>query len=382
MSFNASALYRKRRKEGALANTFNDLSAECLSIQTDNHKYLKKDWNPLRLKGNGLSDDNSFFDSETHVNHGLLQLGYMIQDHQTHPFSLTLQDLSNLLVVGPRAHDIYFNLLIQLCDDHRIPVLVIKGSPSEGLEEQVCECPLWHIDLEAEAITFDALSLANGRNPSQQISILIQLFERYGPLTPTARNLLHVIIWRTILMASPPTLQYLQNTLPFYEHYNAPYHEIRRLLSALPHNLLDANYDNLSLTRIQHLPTIISGNDTPNATFSINLLLLKLLAHQSETLPALFLVNTPEIAPQILEWLSARYTTSNTPFVIFENQNSTLLHSMAHTCNFILTSSIDVEPSPLLQQLTEHEQRFLQLNNDHVAVCLRSEPATRFITIF
>ncbi|MFX1565802.1 MAG: hypothetical protein ACFFCH_07420 [Promethearchaeota archaeon] len=329
-----------------------------------------------------MSDDNSIFDSETHANNGLLQLGYLIQNHQTHPFSLTLHDLCNLLVVGPRAQDIYFNLLIQLCDDHRLPVLVIKGFPSEGLEEQVCESPLWHIDLGTEAITFDALNLANGRHPSRQIDILIRLFESFGPVTPTARNLFHVIIWRTILMASTPTLQHLQNTLSFYEHHKGPYHEIRRLLSALPHDLLDASYDNLSLTSIRHLPTIITGNDTPKVTFAINLLLLKLLADESEHLPALFLVNTTDIAPQILEWLSARYTTRNTPFVIFDNQNTALSQPSNDTGNFILTSGFDEEPSPLLQQLTENEQHFLQVNNDHVVVHLRSEPATRFITIF
>jgi hypothetical protein len=185
-----------------------------------------------------------------------------------------------------------------------------------------------------------------------------------------------------MLMASTPTFQYLENTLPFYEHHNAPYHEIRRLLSALPHHLFDTNYDNLSLTHIQHLPTIITGNDTPDTTFTMNLLLLKLLAHESENLPALFLVNTPEIVPQILEWLSARYKRSNTPFVIFENQNTELAHPKNHTRNFIFTSGFDEEPSPLLQQLTESEQHFLQLNNDHVVVRLRSEPAMRFITIF
>ena len=284
--------------------------------------------------------------------------------------------------MGRRAHDIYFNLLIQLCDDHRIPVLVVKGFHSEGLEEQVCESPFWHLDLETNAITFNPFDLAQGQHPSRQISILINLLEEFAPLSPTARNLFHVIIWRTILSTTTPTFEYLQNTLPFYQSHNTSYYEIRRLLDAIPHNVFSANYDNLALSKIQHLPTIISGNDAPVTTFSLNLLLLKLLAHATDNLPPLFLVDPPTLSPQLLTWLCTRYATAKSPLVIFETQERHANASLIKTGNFILTGGLDEAPSPLHKHLTESELHFLNLNNDQVAVRLQSEPATRFITIF
>ncbi len=334
------------------------------------------------MQGNGLSDDSSHFNPETPSTNELIQLGYLVQNQQTHPFSLTLQDLTNLYVVGPRAQDIYFNLLIQLCDDNRIPLLIVKGYPSEGLEEQVCECPFWHLNLETDSVTFNALELGNGQHPSRQISILISLFEEFAPLSQTARNLLHVIIWRTIISATQPTIQCLRNTLPFYQHHKASCQEIRRLLEALPLDLLNANYDNIALARIHHLPTIISSNDMPTTAFALNLLLLKLLAQEGKDLPALFILDPPNLSPQLLRWLCTRYTAAKSPLVIFQTQENEISREISHTGNFILTTSLDTSASPLFQQLTESEQHFLTLNNDHVVVCLRSEPATRFITIF
>jgi hypothetical protein len=334
------------------------------------------------MQGNGLSDENSPSNFESHHRNGLFQLGYLVQNQHTHPFSLTFQDLSNLVVMGPRAHDIYFNLLVQLCDDHRIPVLVVKGFHSEGLEEQICECPFWHLDLETDAITFNPFDLAQGPHPSRQISILISLLEEFAPLSPTARNLFHVIIWRTILSATTPTLEYLQNTLPFYQSHNAPYYEIRRLLDAIPLNLFSANYDNLVLSKIQHLPTIISGNDAPVSTVSFNLLLLKLLAQETNNLPPLFLVDPPNLTQQLLTWLSTRYAMAKTPLVIFETQDQSTNAPLIQTGNFILTGGLDEALSPLHKQLTESELHFLNINSDQVAVRLQSEPATRFVTIF
>lgn len=382
MSINAYCLNRKRQRGRIHAITFSDLSASCLSIKRDYHEYLKKGWNPQPIRGNGLSDESSPYNFESHHANGLLQLGYLVQNQRTHPFSITLQDLSNLFVVGRRAKDIYFNLLIQLCDEHRIPVIVIKGCPSEGLEEQVCECPFWHLNLEKDAITFNALNLAKGQHPSRQISILISLFEEFGPLSPTARNLFHVIIWKTIISTSKPTLEYLQNTLSFYQHHNVPYEEICGLLQAIPHQLLARNYDNITLSKLQHLPTIISTNDTPTITFAINMLILKLLANQSQNLPPLFLVDPPPLSPQLFHWLCTRYRASKSPLVIFQTQDKQVNPPLQQTGNFILTSTSDESPSTLHAQLTEQELHFLNLNNDQVAVRLRSEPATRFITIF
>ena len=68
--------------------------------------------------------------------------------------------------------------------------------------------------------------------------------------------------------------------------------------------------------------------------------------------------------------------------MIFDNQTPDFYLPGHHTSNFILTGSLDEEPSPFFQQLTESERDFLQINNDHIAVRLRSEPETRFITIF
>ena len=342
----------------------------------------KKRRNPNKAQGNGLSDDSTDFYNNSNENTGLFHLGYLIQNQQTHPFSLTLQDLTNLYVVGPRAQDIYFNLLIQLCDDHRIPVLVVKGYPSEALEEQVCECPLWHLNLETDRITFNALKLSNGQHPSQQISILINLFETFAPLTSTARNLLHVIIWRTIISANKPTIQYLLNTLPFYQHHATAYQEIRRLFSALPHELLAANYDNITLSRISHLPTIISTNDSPTPTFALNLLLLKLLAQENSSLPPLFLFDPPPICSQLFHWLCTRYAKAKAPLVVYQTQENGLAKHISSSGNFILTANPEESPSLLFRHLTESEQHFLKLNDDQVAVRLRSEPITRFITIF
>ncbi|MFX1318914.1 MAG: hypothetical protein ACFE9O_07180 [Promethearchaeota archaeon] len=329
-----------------------------------------------------MSDESSHFNFESHHTTGLIQLGYLIQNHQTHPFSLTLQDLNNLFVVGPRAQDIYFNLLIQLHDDHRIPVIVIKGMPSEGLEEQVCEGPLWHLDLEKDGITFNALDLGHGQHTSKQVSILISLFEEFYPLSPTARNLLHVIIWKTILSAAQPSIEYLQNTLPFYHHHGAPYHEIRRLVAALPHDVLKSDYDNVALSRITHLPTIISVTDTPTSVFAMNLLLMKLIAQEENSLPPLFLVNLPALSQKVAQWLFARYRAVKSPLVFIETKVTHSNPIVNQVGNFILANGLDAVLSPLDQRLTERERHFLQLNSDHIAVRLRSEPATRFITIF
>lgn len=329
-----------------------------------------------------MSDESSHTNFEIKRRRDLIQLGYLVQNQYTHPFSLSFQDLTNLLVLGTRAEDIYYNLLIQLCDDHRKPVLVFIGNDSSGYEEQVCEGPLWYIDLTTDEITFNTLTLGEGLHPSRQISILISLFEDFLPLSATARNLLHVIIWKTLLSASNPTFQHLQNILPFYKHYDAAYLEIRRLLEALPYELLETNYDNLQLSRIKHLSTIISGNNLPVNRFALNMLLLKLVAEENENLPPLFLVNTPSLNPQLFQWLCARYAVAKRPLVVFDTQNKISTPSGQHMYNFIFTDSPHSDAFLPDIQLTESERAIMNKNNDFVAVRLRSEPATRIITIF
>jgi hypothetical protein len=334
------------------------------------------------MQGNSLLDESSRFNSESPQSIRLIQLGYLIQDQQTHPFSLTLQDLTTLYVLGPRAKDIYFNLLIQLCDDQHIPLLVMKGYPSEELEEQVCECLLWHLDLETDSITFNALDLGYGNHLPTQISILVSLFETFALLSPAARSLLHVIIWNAIVSTSSPTMQYLQDTLPLYQHHKTSYYEIRRLFDAIPHVLFKTHYDNVALSHLNRLPTIISGNDTPTNTFTQNLLLLKLLATEWENLPPLFLVNPPPLSSTLLQWLFVRYSTAKKPLVLFETQEKDSSYSLNRTTNFILSTGLNERHSSFHQQLTKTERNFLKLNGDRVAVRLRSEPAIRFIMIF
>ncbi len=329
-----------------------------------------------------MSDESSHPNFEFTRSGNLIQLGYLVQNHYTHPFSLTFQDLTNLFVLGTRAEDIYYNLLIQLCDDHRKSVIVFTGSNSSSYEEQVCESPFWYLDLTTDEITFNALSLGDGLHPSRQITILISLFEEFVPLSATARNLLHVIIWKTLFTTSKPSFQHLQNILPFYKHHDTAYHEIQRLLEALPHELLETNYDNLQLSRIQHLSTIISGDNLPVNQFALNMLLLKLVAEENENLPPLFLVNLPSLNTQLFQWLCARYAVAKCPLVIFDAQNNISTPSDQLTYNFIFTDSPYSDGSLPGNQLTESERSVMDKNNDFVAVRLRSEPATRIITIF
>ena len=329
-----------------------------------------------------MSDENAFFNHETPRSHGLLQLGYLIHNTQPHPFSLTLHDLTNLFVIGTRAEDIYYNLFIQLCDDHRIPVLVFTGRDSSGYEEQVCESPLWRLDLTTDSITFDVLALAKGVHPSKQLSILVNLFEEFVPLSSAAQNLLQVILWNVILSATNPTLGYLQSTLSNYSHHGSPYKEIQRLLKALPSSILTNNYDNISLTRLQHLPLLISGSDHPKAIFVMNLLLLKLLAHENEQLPPLFLVDPPPLNAQLLQWLCTRYAMTKNPLVIIDTHEAISTLAPLQQCNFIITNSSEKNHSPFWHTLTADERELLVQNNDHIAVRLQSEPVTRIINIF
>jgi hypothetical protein len=154
------------------------------------------------------------------------------------------------------------------------------------------------------------------------------------------------------------------------------------MVDALPHELFTTNYDNVALSHISHLPTIISVNDTPTSAFVMNLLILKLLAQEAGSLPPLFLVNTPSVSPQLVHWLCSRYAAAQRPLVFFATTANQPNSIVTQVGNFILTNGLDAVLSPLDQLLTEQERHFFQLNSDYVAVRLRSEPATRFITIF
>lgn len=329
-----------------------------------------------------MSDEDSSFHTDSQKPTGLLQLGYLVNNRQTHPFVLTFEDLTNLFVIGNRALDIYYTLLIQLCDDHHIPVLVLMGHTSKGEEAQICESPFWSLDLSTDSISFNLLDFGNGIQPTRQITILIELLETFAPLSSTARNLLHIILWKTFLTTTTPTLQYLQNIRPLYCHYAKEYHEIRRLLDALPHEILALNYETISLNCIQHIPTIISGSAFPRTNFAMNLLLLKLITYDSEVLPPLFLINPPNLNPSLLQWLTARYAATNSPLIFFYSQGTIPTTDLQTTCNFIVTNTPNSQLSLFHHHFTEDELLLLEGKDDHVAVRLRNEPMTRIVTIF
>jgi hypothetical protein len=114
----------------------------------------------------------------------------------------------------------------------------------------------------------------------------------------------------------------------------------------------------------------------------MNLLLLKLLAHDNEQLPPLFLVDPPPLNPSLLQWLYTRYALTNTPLVIIDTHGAITMPATPHQYNFILTNSQENTSSPFWQTLTADEQELLAENNDHIAVRLQSEPSTRIINIF
>jgi hypothetical protein len=329
-----------------------------------------------------LSDEGTQYNPEQPESSGLLHLGYLIENQLTHPFALTFQDLTNLFVIGARAEDIYYNLLIQLCDDKQIPVLVIKGQDSSDFEDQVCESPLWHLDVSTDAITFNMLALGHGNHPSRQITILISLFEEFAPLSPSARNLLHVIMWKTLLSSTKPSFAYLKTTLPYYKHHKEVYLEVKRLLDALPPELMDSNFDNISLSRIHYLPTIISGDDRPLTTLKTNLLLLKLLAKHKDRMPPLFIVDPPPLNPQLLRWLCLQYANTKSPLVFFDSNEAISTPNSQHTFNYIITHTDSMANASFHNQLSMNDQLMLESNSDHIAVQLRSEPTTRIISIF
>ena len=246
----------------------------------------------------------------------------------------------------------------------------------------MCESPLWHLDVSTDAITFNTLALGQGNDPFRQIRILIRLFEEFAPLSPSARNLLHVIIWKTLFTSTTPSLTFLKTTLPYYKHHKEVYLEVKRLLDALPQELLDSSFDNISLSRIHYLPTIISGDDRPLPTLKTNLLLLKLLAQHNDRMPPLFMVDPPPLNPQLLRWLCLRYAHTKSPLVIFDSNEVISTPNSQHTFNYIFSHIDSVTNPSFHNQLSMNDQLMLESNSGHIAVQLRDEPTTRIISIF
>ncbi len=311
-----------------------------------------------------------------------LKLGYLIDDMDATPYSITLQDLTNLFVLGNRALDIYYNLLIQLSDDYSLPLVVLTARESEGYENQICEKFFWQIDLAIDQISHNLLDLGCQPHPSRQISCLVDILNQFYPLSTSAKNLLHVVLWKTIFSYQTPTVQTFIEVLEDFQHHGSSYEELCRLLSALPWQHLSNNYDNLSLNRIQKLPTILSCQHTNFDQLHLNLLLWKLLASKENALPPLFLLDVPPIEPALLNWLCLRYSKMSGLFVIFDSRGSFCYPNPEYIHNMILTQPEMVEQGMLHQEFCPKELSQFQEYDDVIAIKLRNEPTTKFITIF
>ncbi len=308
-----------------------------------------------------------------------MKLGYIIQGQNTHQYSLTLQDLNNLFVIGERASDIYYSLLLQLCDDYRIPVVVFTNRESDGFEDHICESNFWHLNLASDQITFNLFDLGEV-HPSRQVTILVDLLTTFYPLSPAAKNLFQVIIWQMLFTTDKPSLNNLKNLLPNYRHHNSSYQEICHLLTAIPKNYFQTNYDSVNLLRLQHFPTIITVPEGQYNQISVNLLLLKLLSQTRTSSPPLFLMDPPPINSQLFQWLSVRYSEQGGILVLLDSKGTT--PQIQTNPNIILSARKGTVTSSLRSEFREDELRLLENSDDQVAVRLRNESTTRFVTIF
>lgn len=308
-----------------------------------------------------------------------MKLGYIIQGQNTHQYSLAFQDLNNLFVFGERAADIYYSLLLQLCDDYRIPILVFTDCESDGFEDQICESNFWHLNLASDQVCFNLFDLGEV-HPSRYVTILVDLLTAFYPLSPAARNLLQIIIWQMLFKANQPSLSNLQNLLPNYRHHNSSYEEICNLLTAIPKHYFQKTYNNVNLLRLQHFPTIISVPRNQDSQISINLLLLKLLSQTRTSSPPLFLMNPPPINSQLFQWLCVRYSEQGGILVFFYSETSISL--IQSNPNIILSARNCSVPSSVKSEFREDELRHLENFDDQVAVRLRNESKTHFVTIF
>lgn len=329
-----------------------------------------------------VNDETPHFDYLSSHAGTHLKLGYLVQGQNTHPYSITLQDLNNLLVIGERAADIYYSLLLQLCDDYKIPVIVLTNRDSDGFEDQICETPFWQLDLAADQITFNLFDLGGEVHPSRQVTILVELLTTFSPLSPAAKNLLHIIIWKMLLTTNQHTLRTLQNLLPNYRYHNGPYQEICHLLSAVPKNYFQITYNNVNLLHLQRLPTIITAPRSRYSQISVNLLLLKLLSHTRTSPPPLFLMDPPPINPQLFHWLCVRYAELGGLLVLFDSKDLISQIETRHFPNIILSAQQGQISSSLRSEFNVDELRHLEIYDDQVAVRLRNESTTRFVTIF
>ena len=327
-----------------------------------------------------MSDENS--DYLLSKGYDLLKLGYLIQNNNVQPFSLSLNHLRSLFIIGERAQDIYYNLFFQLCDEQPMPILVITNDDSSSYEEQMCVNPIWRLDLSHDYVSCNPLNMRKPVHPSRQISILVNLFCEFSPLSRFAKDLLHIIIWKALITLPKPTLQDLASILYKYRNYRDNYNELCNLFDALPEHLLRMHFDNITLRHLRRLPTIISVPEERQSMFIVNVLLLKLIAQRGGNLPPLFIFDVPPLHPSLMRWLCTRYLGARSPLVIFDSEDVLREIDSRFIRNLIITNQSGSASSPLQGTLTQEELQYLHDNDDYVAVKLQNESATRFVTIF
>lgn len=311
-----------------------------------------------------------------------IKLGYLVENRDPQPFTLALEDMASLFVLGDRAVDIYYSLLLQLCDEHHVPVLVLTGRDSEGYEEQICETRFWQLDTARDHISLNLLDIGETAHAIDHVAVLVDILNDLHPLSNAAQNLLHIVIWQTLLATPKPCFRGLQSVLARYRQQDGSYQELCRLFASLPDSMTASSYDNVSLGRLRRTPTIITARAMDQGQFTINMLLLKLLACSCTRLPAIFLVNPPPLNKQLFHWLCVSYAEAGSPLVLFDSYDGLSSEGASCAQSLILTAPRDASSSPRCNGLTEEELGHLQACRDQVAVKLRDQHATRFVTIF
>jgi hypothetical protein len=310
-----------------------------------------------------------------------IKLGYLVGNQDAQPFTLALEDLTSLFVLGDRAVDIYYSLLLQLCDEHHVPVLVLTGRDSEGYEEQICETRFWQLDTARDHISLNPFDIGETAHATDHVAVLVDILNDLHPLSNAAQNLLHIVIWQTLLTTPKACFHGLQSVLARYRQ-DGSYKELCRLFASLPNCVTGSTYDNVSLGRLSRTPAIVTARAVDQGQFTINILLLKLLAGSGDRLPAIFLVNPPSLNKQLFRWLCGSYAAAGSPLVLFNSYDSLSSEEANYARSLILTAPRDASSSPQCNGLTEEELNYLQACRDQVAVKLRDEHATRFVTIF
>jgi hypothetical protein len=318
-----------------------------------------------------------FFSSEDRP----IKLGYLVENQDAQPFTLALEDMTSLFVLGDRAVDIYYSLLLQLCDEHHVPVLVLTGRDSEGYEEQICETRFWQLDTARDHISLNLFDIGETVHATDHVAVLVDILNDLHPLSNAAQNLLHIVIWQTLLTTPKACFQGLQSVLARYRQ-DGSYKELCRLFASLPDSVTGSAYDNVSLGRLSRTSTIVTARAVDHGQFTINMLLLKLLAGSGDRLPAIFLVNPPPLNKHLFHWLCGSYAAAESPLVLFDSYDSMSSKEADQARSLVLTAARDASRSTLCNGLTREELSYLQACRDQVAVKLRDEHATRFVTIF